>query len=251
VPDIALQTSNLDKSFGGIVATRGVGLAVERGTIHAVVGPNGAGKTTLFHQLAGTLKPDNGTVQFEGTDITALGAAERVRLGMARTFQITALCSQLTALEHVLLAVQRQRGGSFALWSQALGRSEDSAAARACLERVGLRDRADRVPDELSYGEQRQLEFAIALGCEPRLLLLDEPLAGVGRAEAEVLIELMRTFRGSITMVLIEHDMEAVFALADVVSVLHEGRLIASGPPAEIAADAAVRKAYLGDDADA
>jgi branched-chain amino acid transport system ATP-binding protein len=251
VPDITLWTSNLDKSFGGIVATRGVGIAVERGTIHAVVGPNGAGKTTLFHQLAGTLKPDNGTVHFEGVDITNLGAAERVRRGMARTFQITALCSQLTALEHVLLAVQCRTGASFALWSRALGRNGDAEAALACLDRVGLRDRANRVPEELSYGEQRQLEFAIALGCGPRLLLLDEPLAGVGRAEAEVLIALMRTFRGSITMVLIEHDMESVFALSDVVSVLHEGQLIASGPPAEIAADPAVRKAYLGDDADA
>lgn len=251
MPEIALETRRLDKSFGGVNATVDVTLAVERGTIHALVGPNGAGKTTLLHQLAGTVAPDRGAVLFEGEDVTRLGAAARVRRGIARTFQITALCNRLTALEHVLLAVQRKRGASFRLWSRALAPGEDIERALGCLDRVGLRERAGQVPDELSYGEQRQLELAIALGCEPRILLLDEPLAGVGQAEARMLIGLIRTFRGSITTILIEHDMEAVFALADTVSVLHEGRLIASGSPATIAADAAVREAYLGDDADA
>jgi branched-chain amino acid transport system ATP-binding protein len=251
VPEIALETRHLGKSFGGVDATRDVTLAVERGSIHALVGPNGAGKTTLLHQLAGTVTPDRGAVLLEGEDITRLGAAARVRRGIARTFQITALCNQLTALEHVLLAVQRKRGLSFKLWSRALAPGDEVERALACLDRVGLRERAGQVPDELSYGEQRQLELAIALGCEPSLLLLDEPLAGVGHAEARMLIELVRTFRGSFTTILIEHDMEAVFALADTVSVLHEGSLIASGNPDAIAADAAVREAYLGDDSDA
>jgi branched-chain amino acid transport system ATP-binding protein len=251
VYEAALRAQHLDKSFGGVAATRDVTLAVQSGSIHALVGPNGAGKTTLLHQLAGTLTPDSGAIYFEGVDITRMGAAARVRHGITRTFQITALCNHLTALEHVLLAVQRKRGASFSLWQKALTRGDDPDHALDCLDRVGLRARAGNVPDELSYGEQRQLELAIALGCEPRIMLLDEPLAGVGRAEAHLLIELIRTFHGNITTILIEHDMEAVFALADTISVLHEGRLIASGPPDAIAADAAVREAYLGDDADA
>jgi branched-chain amino acid transport system ATP-binding protein len=242
-----LQIAGLCKRFGGVVASDAVTLDIPHGEFHAVIGPNGAGKTTLIGLLAGEISPLSGTIRFDGDDITALPVDRRSKLGMARSFQITSLFPEFTALENVALAVQAHAGHSFRFWKDAWSDETLCEPARAALARVGMSGRADTPVGKLSHGEQRQLEIAMALATKPRLLLLDEPMAGMGQEESARMVGILRELKGSITTLLIEHDMETVFALADRITVLVYGRVIASGDPAVIRADAAVREAYLGE----
>ena len=243
-----LRLDGLRKRFGGLAVTDGVSLEVLPGEIHAVIGPNGAGKTTLIHQVSGTLRPDAGRVVFAGQDVTALALARRARLGLARSFQITSVLPGFTALENAALAVQARSGSSFRFLRAASTEPALNREARAALEQVGLADRAQVPAAALSHGERRQLELAIALAMQPRLLLLDEPLAGAGPEETERLVALLRGLKRRYAILLVEHDMQAVFALADRISVLVYGRLVATGTPAVIRADPEVRAAYLGED---
>ena len=242
-----LQTENLAKRFGGIVATDDVTLDITAGELHAIIGPNGAGKTTLIAQLGGQLAPDSGRIHFAGNDITALPMYRRSRLGLARSFQITSLFLDLSVLDNVALAVQARAGHSFHFWSDARLETELRQPARAALERVGLDGRADLPASALSHGEHRQIELAMALASLPRMLLLDEPMAGLGPEESARMVGMLRALKKEVTILLVEHDMEAVFALADRITVLVYGRVIASGAPADIRANAAVRDAYLGE----
>jgi branched-chain amino acid transport system ATP-binding protein len=243
-----LEIRNLNKRFGALIVTESVSLDIAPGELHAIIGPNGAGKTTLIAQLSGQLRPDSGQVIYDGQDITRLDMAARVRLGMARSFQITTILHGFTVLQNVALAVQARSGSSFRFFRRADAEADLNEAAMGYLAQVGLAGRAQDIARNLSHGEHRQLEFAIALATAPRLLLLDEPFAGTGRAEAEDLLKLMLQIKGKQTILLIEHDMNAVFALADRISVLVYGRIIATGTPDEIRANPAVRAAYLGDD---
>jgi branched-chain amino acid transport system ATP-binding protein len=247
VADALLQIEGLSKRFGGVVATDNVTLAIPEGELHAVIGPNGAGKTTLISQLAGELAPDSGRIVFAGADVTALPAWRRSLQGLARSFQITSLFPDLTALDNVALAAQAHAGHSFRFWKAARRERPLREAARAALHRVGMLDRADTRVSQLSHGEHRQIELAMALATSPRLLLLDEPMAGLGPNESARMLTLLRELKWQYTIVLIEHDMDAVFALADTVSVLVYGRVIASGAPEAIRANAQVRQAYLGE----
>jgi len=241
-----LRIDGLTKRFGGVIASDAITLDIERDEFHAVIGPNGAGKTTLIGLLAGEIAPQDGTIWFDGDDITALAVHRRSRLGLARSFQITSLFADFTALDNVALAVQAHDGHSFRFWSNARREAALREPAQAALSRVGLSHRADVRVDRLSHGEQRQLEIAMALATKPRLLLLDEPMAGMGPDESARMLAMLRDIKGTITLLLIEHDVETVFALADRITVLVYGRVIASGDPATIRADAAVREAYLG-----
>ena len=242
-----LQVENLAKRFEGIVATDNLVLNVAAGELHAIIGPNGAGKTTLIGQLAGQLTPDSGRIRFAGNDITALPMYRRSRLGLARSFQITSLFLDLSVLDNVALAVQARAGHSFHFWRDARLETELRQPARAALARVGLAERADLPASALSHGEHRQIELAMALASSPRMLLRDEPMAGLGPEESARMVEMLRALKKEVTILLVEHDMEAVFALADRITVLVYGRVIASGAPADIRADAAVRDAYLGE----
>jgi branched-chain amino acid transport system ATP-binding protein len=242
-----LKVDNLAKRFGGIVATDDLSLSVAPGELHAIIGPNGAGKTTLISQLSGQLTPDSGRIQFADSDITAMPMYRRSALGLARSFQITSLFLDLSVLDNVALAVQAHAGHSFHFWRDARKEPELREPARAALERAGLGTRADRPASLLSHGEHRQLELAMALAGSPRMLLLDEPMAGLGPEESARMVAMLRSLKGEMTILLVEHDMEAVFALADCITVLVYGRAIASGAPAEIRANAAVREAYLGE----
>ena len=242
-----LQIEGLTKRFGGVVASDRISLQVPRGELHAVIGPNGAGKTTLIGQLAGEIAPDDGRVRFDDADITALPTYRRTALGLARSFQITSLFPDFTALDNVALAVQAHAGHSFRFWRDARRAPELREPARAALARVGLVERADLIVANLSHGEHRQLEIAMALATRPRMLLLDEPMAGMGPEESARMVKMLRELKQELTILLIEHDMEAVFALADRITVLVYGRVIASGAPAEIRANAEVRQAYLGE----
>jgi branched-chain amino acid transport system ATP-binding protein len=243
-----LEVRGLRKSFGALRASDGIDLDVEEGETHAIIGPNGAGKTTLISQLAGELPPDRGEVRLAGEDITRLSAAERARKGLARSFQITSIYADFNALENVMLAVQAHAGGSFRFWRPA--REEDAlrAPARRILEEVGLGARADAPAASLAHGEQRALELAMALAAHPRLVLLDEPVAGMGAEETQRMIAFLAALKGSRTLILVEHDMDAVFSLADRISVLVYGRIIATGSPQEIRANPEVRRAYLGEE---
>ncbi|MCP3055589.1 ABC transporter ATP-binding protein [Aurantimonas marianensis] len=243
-----LELRNLRKSFGALAVTDDVSLDVAPGELHAIIGPNGAGKTTLIHQLSGSLRSNSGTVRFAGEDITRLSMVERVRRGLARSFQITSILDGFSVLENTAMAVQARTGSSFRFFAPAARERRLNDEAMAALARVRLDDRADRRAGSLSHGEKRQLEIAIALATGARLLLLDEPLAGTGHEESAILVDLMRELKATHTLVLIEHDMEAVFALADRVSVLVYGRLIATGAAEEVRADAEVRNAYLGEE---
>jgi branched-chain amino acid transport system ATP-binding protein len=247
VTETLLQIEGLTKRFGGVVAADAITLDIPRGEFHAVIGPNGAGKTTLIGLLAGEIAPNAGVIRFDGGDITALAVDRRCHLGLARSFQITSLFRDFTALDNVALAVQAHAGHSFRFWHDARRDGTLRGPARAALERVGLSARADVRVDALSHGEQRQLEIAMALATQPRLVLLDEPMAGMGPDESARMTAMLRELKGAITILLIEHDMETVFALADRITVLVYGRVIASGEPAAIRADAAVREAYLGE----
>lgn len=245
--DTLLAVEGLTKRFGGILASDNIALDVKQGELHAIIGPNGAGKTTLIGQLTGMLTPDFGTVRFAGEDITALPAYSRSLLGLARSFQITSLFLDLSVLDNVALAVQAHSGHSFQFWRDARKEKDLREPALAALARVGLADRADRQASALSHGEHRQIELAMALAGKPRMLLLDEPMAGLGTDESARMVELLRELKREYTILLIEHDMEAVFALADRISVLVYGRVIASGTPEVIRANKDVRDAYLGE----
>ena len=244
-----LQVGHLAKRFGGIVATDDVAFNVEKGELHAVIGPNGAGKTTLIAQLSGQLRPDSGRVRFAGNDITALPVHRRSALGLARSFQITSLFLDLSVLDNVALAVQAHAGHSFRFWRNARSEKDLRAPARTALARVGLSERADMPASALSHGEHRQLELAMALAGSPRLLLLDEPMAGLGPEESARMVAMLRALKSEVTILLVEHDMEVVFALADRITVLVYGRVIVSGAPADIRANRQVRDAYLGEQA--
>jgi branched-chain amino acid transport system ATP-binding protein len=243
-----LEVRKLTKTFGALRACDGIDFDVREGETHAVIGPNGAGKTTFISQLAGNLRPDAGMVRFNGLDITALPAPRRARLGLARSFQITSVYPEFSALDNVALAVQAHSGHSFRFWRTARGDPALVQPARKVLDEVGLGPRSQVLAANLAHGEQRQLEVAMALATEPRLLLLDEPMAGMGIEESQRMIELLSRLKKTKTMILVEHDMDAVFRLADRISVLVYGRVIATGSPETIRMNEEVRKAYLGED---
>jgi branched-chain amino acid transport system ATP-binding protein len=247
VTEPLLQIEGLGKRFGGIVASENVTMGLAPGELHAIIGPNGAGKTTLIAQLTGELSPDTGRIRFDGADITDVPAWRRSMLGLARSFQITSLFLDHSALDNVAIAVQAHAGHSFRFWADARKDERLRGPARAALARVGLKGREEVRVSRMSHGEHRQLEIAMALATRPRLLLLDEPMAGMGPEESARLVRMLRELKSEYTILLVEHDMEAVFALADRVSVLVYGRLIASGTPEEIRGNAEVRRAYLGD----
>jgi len=248
VAEAVLRIENLTKNFGGLRVTDDVTLDVMPGELHAVIGPNGAGKTTLINQISGLLAPDAGRIVFAGEDVTGMAVDRRAQRGLARSFQITSILPRFSVLENVALAVQARHGTSFRFFGRAADEDELNAPARAALAQVGLAERADAPAGELSHGEKRALELAIALAMEPKLLLLDEPMAGTGHDETERLVAVLRSLKGRFPMVLVEHDMTAVFALADRISVLIYGRVLASGPPAQVRADRQVVTAYLGEE---
>ena len=242
-----LRVEKLVRRFGGIVATDNVSLDVARGELHAIIGPNGAGKTTLISQLTGQLLPHSGTIYLAGKDITRVPAWRRSAMGLARSFQITSLLSDFTVSDNVALAAQAHDGHSFHFWGDARKVAHLRKTAQSALDRVGLGHRADVVVSQLSHGEQRELELAVALATKPQLLLLDEPMAGLGITESARMVKLLQELRREVSIVLVEHDMDAVFALADRITVLVYGRVIASGRPSEIRRDEEVRRAYLGE----
>lgn len=244
----ALKVENLVKTFGGVVATDQLHFDIEEGEIHAIIGPNGAGKTTLVAQISGMLKPDSGMVRFFGDDITNMPAHVRSKKGLARSFQITSVFRNFTALENVSLSIQAHQGHSFKFWKKAVEDKALTAPALKMLEELGLGDRAHVTADNLSHGEKRQLEIAMALATSPKLLLLDEPTAGMGAEDSERIRKFLLDLKGQYSMLLIEHDMDTVFSLADRVTVLVYGRAIATGTPEEVRNNAEVRSAYLGED---
>ena len=245
----ALACVGLVKRFGGVVAADELTLSVARGEIHALIGPNGAGKSTAIALLAGELRPDAGLVLLQGADVTGLSVASRARRGLIRSYQITSVLPAFTARQNLALATQVRSGHSFRLWGDASRDPGLRRAAERLLERIGLAGRADVRAEDLSHGEQRQLELGMGLACDPSVLLLDEPMAGLGPSESGAMVALVAGLRGSVSVLLVEHDMDAVFALADRLTVLVSGRSIATGTPEEIRGDAAVRNAYLGEEA--
>ena len=242
-----LELRGLVKRFGGLTATDHASLVIREGELHALIGPNGAGKTTLIHQIAGTLVPDAGSVAFAGRDITAMPMAQRVAMGLARSYQVTNVFHRLSVYDNLALAVQA-RTRHMGVWKPASARGDVRASAETVAQRVGLGQRLEVSAGALSHGEQRLLELGLALATGARLLLLDEPLAGMGPDESQRMIALVESLRGKVSVLLVEHDMDAVFRLADRISVLVNGAVVATGTPAEIRADAEVRRAYLGDE---
>lgn len=242
-----LDIQGLKKSFGGVIATDGVTLGVDAGELHAIIGPNGAGKTTLIAQLSGDLMPDAGHVVFNGKDITTVPTHRRSHFGLARSFQITSVFMGLSVIDNVALAVQAHDGHSFKFWQPATTQARLRKPALEVLEKVGLASRAGTIASALSHGERRQLEIAMALATDPTFLLLDEPMAGMGVEESAAMVTILRSLKGEKTILLVEHDMDAVFALADRISVLVYGRIIATGKPEDIRKNADVRSAYLGE----
>jgi branched-chain amino acid transport system ATP-binding protein len=249
MPEALLDVRGLAKNFGALRATDDVDLEISEGETHAIIGPNGAGKTTFISQLAGNLRPDSGSIRFAGEDVTPLSAPARAHKGFARSFQITSIYRDFTALDNVALAVQAHAGHSFRFWRAARGERSLRDPARRVLEEVGLGARADVLAANLAHGEQRQLEVAMALATRPRLLLLDEPVAGMGLEESQRMVQFLSGLKGRQTIILVEHDMDAVFSLADRISVLVYGRIIASGTPEDVRANPEVRRAYLGEEA--
>lgn len=247
--EVLLEVEGLTKKFGGVVAADAISLVLPAGELHAIIGPNGAGKSTLIGQLSGEIAPESGCIRFDGQEITNLPAHRRSQLGLARSFQVTTLFPDLTALDNVALSVQAHSGHSFRFWRNARNEIELREPAQAALARVGLAERAAVPVADLSHGERRQLELAMALAARPRMLLLDEPMAGMGPEESSRLVHLLRALKGTVTVMLIEHDIDAVFALADRVSVLVYGRIIATGDPTAIRSDPGVREACLGEGA--
>jgi branched-chain amino acid transport system ATP-binding protein len=249
VTEALLRVAELRKSFGALRASDGISFEVQPGETHAVIGPNGAGKTTFISQLAGNLRPDSGRITFAGEDITELPAPRRARKGLARSFQITSVYPEFSALQNVALAIQAHAGHSFRFWRDARRDPALTVPAEKVLQDVGLSDRLEVLAANLAHGEQRQLEVAMALATGPRLLLLDEPMAGMGTEESQRMIALLSSLKRRQTIILVEHDMDAVFRLADRISVLVYGRVIATGTPEEVRANPEVRGAYLGEDA--
>lgn len=243
----ALVTRTLVKRFGGVLATDHVSLTVEPGELHAIIGPNGAGKSTLIGQLAGEIASDEGQIELFGIDVTRTATHKRARAGLARTYQITQLAREFSALDNVLLAVNARAGHNFQFWTPAYSNIDAVRRADAALDTVGMSALRSSVVGTLAHGEQRQLEIAMALATGPKLLLLDEPLAGMSQGESAAMISLLASLKGRYPMLLVEHDMDAVFALADRISVLVYGRVIASDTPDHIRAHPEVRAAYLGE----
>ena len=245
-----LRIAKLSKTFGGVVATDELSLDVEQGELHAIIGPNGAGKTTLIAQLSGEIFPDSGRVFFQDKDITMLPPFKRSRIGIARSFQITSLMLEMNVIDNVALATQANEGHSYKFWKSARDDLDLNQSAMHTLREVGLEGRIFEKVQNLSHGEHRQLEIAMALATQPHLLLLDEPMAGMGTEEGGKILEILKLLKKRKTILLIEHDMDVVFALADRITVLVYGRAIASGSPESIKADERVREAYLGTDGD-
>ncbi|MCB1453589.1 MAG: ABC transporter ATP-binding protein [Rhizobiaceae bacterium] len=244
-----LAIDELVKNFGALRATDHVTLDLRPGEIHALIGPNGAGKTTLISQIAGTIRPDRGRISFDGRDVGALSVAQRARLGLGRTFQVSSLALEFSALRNVMLAVQSVSGSSFRFFQPVMRDRSLIEPAMAALERAGLAERANVTVAELSHGERRQVEIAIALAMKSKAFLLDEPMAGMGPEGSSRLTGFLDGLREEAPILLVEHDMNAVFALADRISVLVYGRVIATGTVDEIRSDPEVRRAYLGDEA--
>jgi branched-chain amino acid transport system ATP-binding protein len=250
VSEYLMEIENLRKAFGALIATDDVTLRIRAGETHALIGPNGAGKTTLVGQLTGELAPDAGRIRFAGRDITRLATAQRARLGLARSFQITSIFDSLTAEGNIALSVQATEPHSFRFWQPAERIARLHAPARKLLRDVGLAGLDRRIASRMSHGQHRQLELGMALATRPMMLLLDEPMAGLGIEESRAMSALLAGLKGQHTILLIEHDMDVVFALADRISVLVGGRIVASGTAAEIRNDPGVRVAYLGEEDD-
>jgi len=248
---IGLSTQNLVKRFGGLRATDGVSLEIRPGELHAIIGPNGAGKTTLINLLTGELRSDEGGIKIGGEEVSGTPVQHRVGMGLLRSYQITSIFDAFTVIENVCLAAMRKRGVRWAVWKPMSAYADVMEKARAIIEQCHLGEVADTVVSNLAYGQRRQLEVAMALAADPKILLLDEPMAGMSAAEGAAAIELLRSLKGRYTILLIEHDMNAVFSLADRISVLVYGKIVATGSIEEIRNHPEVRRAYLGDDADA
>jgi branched-chain amino acid transport system ATP-binding protein len=249
VAEALLEVRQLSRRFAAVDALKEVDFSVDAGEVHALIGPNGAGKTTFIHHVSGALQPDSGSVHFAGRDVTHLAMHQRVAAGMARSYQITNVFRGLSALDNVALAVQGRSdaGSSFRFWRPVRKERRLFEEAQAFLEQVGLNNKAAVVSGQLSHGEQRALELAMALATKPQLLLLDEPMAGTGPEESARMVELIEHLARHVTILLVEHDMDAVFRLADRISVLVNGQLICTGTPEAVRNDAGVRRAYLGD----
>jgi len=243
-----LSLKNLSKRFGGVVAVDGVDLGVAAGEVHALIGPNGAGKTTLIGQISGSIASDSGTITFGGVDLTTARQHDRVRAGLARSYQITSIFKRFSVLENLALAVQARSGSSFSFWRPLAQEVALFDEARSIAQEINLSSKLDFPASSLAHGEQRALEVGLALATRPRLVLLDEPMAGMGPEDAQRTIELIGRIRAQVTVLLVEHDMDAVFRLADRISVMVGGRLIATDSPEQIRMNDEVRKAYLGDE---
>jgi len=243
-----LSLRNLSKRFGGVVAVDGVNLEVAAGEVHALIGPNGAGKTTLIGLISGSLQADSGNIAFENSDVTKARMHERVSAGLARSYQITSIFRRFSVLDNLALAVQARSGSSFSFWRPLGAETALFDEARAIASRMGLSEKVDATAGNLAHGEQRALEIGLALATRPKLVLLDEPMAGMGPEDAKRAIELIRRVRSQVTVLLVEHDMDAEFRLADRISVMVNGRLIATDAPEKIRLNDEVRKAYLGDE---
>ena len=243
-----LRLEGIAKRFGGVVATDNVTLEVARGEVHALIGPNGAGKTTLIGQVSGSLASDSGKIRFNGIDLTKLPQHARVAAGLARSFQITSIFRRFSVLDNLALAVQARHGSSFSFWKPVSSEKFLFEEAGAIAREIGLQEKKNHLASTLAHGEQRALEVGLALATRPKLLLLDEPMAGMGPEESSRIIELIQRVRASVTLLLVEHDMDAVFRLADRISVLVNGRIIATDYPEKIKSNGEVRRAYLGDE---
>jgi len=243
-----LRLRNVTRRFGGVVATDHVTLDVAPGEVHALIGPNGAGKTTLVGLISGSLTADAGEILFEETNITKLRQHDRVRAGLARSYQITSIFRRLSVLDNVALAVQARSGSSFSFWRPLERETALFDEALSILQQIGLQEKKHHVAATLAHGEQRALEVGLALATRPKMVLLDEPMAGMGPQESRRIIELIEHIPSGVTVLLVEHDMDAVFRLADRISVMVDGRVIATDSPERIRANPEVRKAYLGDE---
>ncbi len=246
-----LDINNLSKAFGGVKATSDLSLTVNTGELHAIIGPNGAGKTTLITLLSGTIRPDTGQILFKGRNITGLSAHKRAQAGIARSFQITSLIMDMSVQDNIAIAVQSGSGSSFRFFKPARKIDAIQSRAKDMLDTVGLSNKASLPTHALSHGEHRRMELAIVLALDAELMLLDEPMAGLGAKESQHMIDLLKTIKGKHSIMLVEHDMDAVFALADRISVLVYGQIIATGSPEDIRNNAEVQQAYLGESVEA